>query len=1278
MTKLCTSLVTDMKSLFVNLQSFNQPIGNWDVSNVTNMYRIFFGSGFNQPLDSWDVSSVTNMTEMFIRTPFNQPIGNWDVSNVTNMTQMFSNSQFNQPIGNWDVTSVTVMTAMFNNSLFNQDIGNWNVRNVKDMDMMFNDSPFNQEIGNWNVSSVTNMAAMFSSTPFNKPIGNWDVSRVVEMRDMFSNSQFNQPIENWDVSKLINMLRMFQNSQFNQNISSWCVSNLNSEPENFSTSSPLTSENKPVWGTCPSTVTSQNASASISSTDSEVGEGESIVISASIDAISTKEVLIYPSFSGSAVLDIDYTVAFESKGLELVAGGNGQGNNANQLNGPAPIVTFISEAEQAIYIADATSGRVIKWGFGAQTGQILINNPDVQTITDIYVDKNKNIYLVEQNASVVSRWIYPNYSQRQVLAGRLRENGSAANLLHMPYSFQVIEQDNQIEIFVSDAENHRVQKWVVGQNQGITVAGGNGSGSTANQLFDPRKIWVDEESNVFVLDSRNSRIQKWAKNATQGETVYQGNQYSVINDFDRDREGNWYLINRWPNINLTKYSPDFKKQYLLMDGSMDSAYEFDNPTSIRVDAFGDAYIGDAGNFSVFKYNNTPKFKIPVGQTTASITLSAVDNDQFDGERSINIAIEDARNIDFDPSQNVLISIKENDTPDPVVSLSTSKQEVGEGDSFDLTASLSQVSSRDAFINLSFGGAADLDVDFTVDFPTKGPRIVAGGNGSGSQLNQLVNPRAVTVGPDGAIYTADENSQLAKWLPGKTEKEILPYAVSLVRGLHVDKDNNLYVLDEGGNNLMKFSPGSNIGVTVAGSASKTRGSSNSRFDTPLSLFVDDQGAMYVADHSNHRVQKWEPGATQGITVAGGNGEGSGPNQLRSPRAITVGKDGAIYVSDANNQITKWLPGKAEKEVLPFNSSDSWDIHVDENDNLYILERWTHTLVKYAKGSSERIILAGKSDGSSGSSLDRLNDATSFYVDAAKNILIADKQNHRIVKYQFGPEIVIPKGQLTGGIVVKTLKDGRYEDDEAIQISVGNGINIEFDSDQSTSVLILDNDVAPEVTFELSADRITEGAQEALEIVARTKALSGKDIEILLSISEKSDAPAKKYEISDLTMRILAGDSTARVLVSAAKYDDDTVDPLSKITLNIESINNAFTAQEEITILFEDDDFPQVTLTASPASIEEGGNFDLTATLNAVSSRDAIIALSFAGKAEFDSDYTVDFPTKGPSVVAGGNGEGDELNQLRRPRGVASTSDGGIIVSDENWWLSKWYPNGQKQR
>jgi surface protein len=77
MTKLCTSLVTDMSELF-SYRDFNEPIGNWDVSNVTNMARMFKNfenSQFNQSLEFWDVSKVTNMSEMFRFSKFNQPIG---------------------------------------------------------------------------------------------------------------------------------------------------------------------------------------------------------------------------------------------------------------------------------------------------------------------------------------------------------------------------------------------------------------------------------------------------------------------------------------------------------------------------------------------------------------------------------------------------------------------------------------------------------------------------------------------------------------------------------------------------------------------------------------------------------------------------------------------------------------------------------------------------------------------------------------------------------------------------------------------------------------------------------------------------------------------------------------------------------------------------------------------------------------------------------------------------------------------------------------------------
>jgi len=110
--------------MFGYCRSFDQPLNDWNVSNVTNMSEMFYGctifnqplnTKFNQPFNKWDVSNVTNMEKMFYGcTIFNQPLNDWNVSNVTNMERMFLGStSFNQPLNDWNVNNVTNMEKMF-------------------------------------------------------------------------------------------------------------------------------------------------------------------------------------------------------------------------------------------------------------------------------------------------------------------------------------------------------------------------------------------------------------------------------------------------------------------------------------------------------------------------------------------------------------------------------------------------------------------------------------------------------------------------------------------------------------------------------------------------------------------------------------------------------------------------------------------------------------------------------------------------------------------------------------------------------------------------------------------------------------------------------------------------------------------------------------------------------------------------------------------------------------------------------------------------------------
>ena len=109
-------------------------------------------------MNEWNMSNITDMATMFFGTTlFNQDIGDWDVTSVTNMSNMFGLSGFNQDIGAWELVGNVNLSSMFRETTaFNQDLSNWNISDVSNISRMFYFAvAFDQDLGNWNVGSVT-------------------------------------------------------------------------------------------------------------------------------------------------------------------------------------------------------------------------------------------------------------------------------------------------------------------------------------------------------------------------------------------------------------------------------------------------------------------------------------------------------------------------------------------------------------------------------------------------------------------------------------------------------------------------------------------------------------------------------------------------------------------------------------------------------------------------------------------------------------------------------------------------------------------------------------------------------------------------------------------------------------------------------------------------------------------------------------------------------------------------------------------------------------------
>ncbi|CAF1410964.1 unnamed protein product [Adineta steineri] len=167
------------------------------------------------------------------------------------------------------------------------------------------------------------------------------------------------------------------------------------------------------------------------------------------------------------------------------------------------------------------------------------------TCDDLFVDNNDTLYcsMFDDNQVVKRSLNDPVDTSPHVVAGT-GVTGTASYEFHGPSGLFV---DTNLDLYVADYENHRVQLFQYGESNGTTVAGLQSLNPTISLIY-PTVINLDAEKYLFIMDYFQERIVgsgSYGFRCLVGCHGEEPESYSLArNSFYFDRSGNMFVAGR--------------------------------------------------------------------------------------------------------------------------------------------------------------------------------------------------------------------------------------------------------------------------------------------------------------------------------------------------------------------------------------------------------------------------------------------------------------------------------------------------------------------------------------------------------------------------------------------------------------------------------------------------------------------------------------------------------------------------------------------------------------
>ncbi|CAF2749095.1 unnamed protein product [Rotaria sp. Silwood2] len=196
--------------------------------------------------------------------------------------------------------------------------------------------------------------------------------------------------------------------------------------------------------------------------------------------------------------------------------------------------------------------------------------------------------------------ILPNayWEQNGITVAGGKGSGYETDQLNNPWGLFV---DDEQTIYVADPNNHRIMEWKIDAISSQVVAGGNGQGSGDHQLSYPYDVIVDKDTDCLIIcDGWNKRVIRWPRqNGTNGEIIIFNITCVALT---MDENGSLYVVDKEKH-EVRRYRRG-ESQGTVVAGGNGNGNRFDQlnePTYVFVDRDYSVYVSDWNNHRVIKW-----------------------------------------------------------------------------------------------------------------------------------------------------------------------------------------------------------------------------------------------------------------------------------------------------------------------------------------------------------------------------------------------------------------------------------------------------------------------------------------------------------------------------------------------------------------------------------------------------------------------------------------------------------------------------------------------------